>query len=337
MRTYLASGFLAVLLAIPISAAPDPKKPAPPDDAADIAEKLMERIDLDRYDRVFLRTALEVLSEKIGYSIVLDYRALGVDQDDDGNGRKLLEERPITMPSMKRVRLETILRHILDQMHADFIIAPDHISVTSASIKELVSGPARTLRELNQSYDPPAETLDRNFTTRYTAHVTMRFRDVPVAEAISAVAARTGRSVTLASDAADKSRTPITVSLNNLPCESAVSTLAEAAGLKAYRNGNAIIVLSAARAKTLDIPQESGGGCCSFAVGGRSISLEELESIARLFPGARPLDSTTAKLKALSKETGSQENDILLLQAEKSELEAKIKKLSEDLEKLKKK
>ncbi len=337
MRTNLAGGFLALILAIPVAAAPDSKKPAPPDDGADIAEKLMERIDLDKYDRVFLRTALEVLSEKIGFSIILDYTALQAVQDDDVDGRKVLEERPITMPSMKRVRLETILRLILDQVNAEFILMPDHISVTSATVKDYVSGPARILRELNQSYDQPTDQLDRSFTARYTANVTMKFRDVPVGEALNAVATRTGRSFTLASDSTDKSRTVISVSLNNLPYESAISTLAEAAGLRAFRNGNAIVVLSAARAKTLEIPQESGGGCCSFSVGGRSVSLEELESIARLFPAARPIDATTAKLGSLTKEAAARDSDFLLLQAEKSALEAKLKTLAEEVEKLRKK
>lgn len=328
---------LALVCALPAIAAPDSRKPSAVDDAADIAEKLTERIDLDRIDHVSARVALEVLQEKIGFSIIVDYKGFGC--GDDPEERKAVDERRVSVPAMKRIRIETILRLILDQMNADYLITPDHIFVTTSGIKESVCGPIRILRDLVEPRDnPPDSQTDRFFQVRHTPYVTMRFRDVPLAEALSAVATRTGRTITLSADAADKARTPISLSLTNAPLESAVGTLAEAAGLRAYRHGNAIVVVSAARAKTIEsAPEVQGyGGCCSLG-SGRTMTLEELESIARLFSGARPIDATTSKVATLSKDVESKSAEIQRLQTSNYELALKIQKLTEEMEKLLKK
>jgi hypothetical protein len=166
----------------------------------------------------------------------------------------------------------------------------------------------------------------------------MRFRDMPIAEALSAVATRTGRSVTLAADAADKGRTPVSLVLTNTPFESAIGTLAEAGGLRAFRHGNAVVVVSAVRAKAIESKYEPRGfgGCCTLGSGG-TMTLEEMESIARLFAGARPADATTSKVGTLTKEIEANKTEIQRLQSGKDDLEEKIRKLTEELEKVRKK
>jgi hypothetical protein len=213
------------------------------------------------------------------------------------------------------VRIETALQQVLDQFDADFYIAADHIRITTPAIKELVTGPIRLLRDLKNSDEAREELqLERRIVVRHSPTITATFKDMPLAEAIKSVSARSGRSVVLASDVGDKAKANISVSFANVPFESAVSGLADAAGLRAFRSGALVVVVSAERAKTIEGPfeqQGNGGGCCSFA-SGWTVKLEELESLARLFP-TKPAEADVRR----------------------KELEEKVRKLTEELERAK--
>jgi hypothetical protein len=339
MRPTLVCALVALTLTLPAAAAPDPKKPPPPDDAADIADKLLERIDLDRFDRVGLRAVLDVLQEKLGYSILLDYRPLLAATGEDGGGPQLLDERVVSLPPLKKVRIETVLRLLTDQLEADFYIAADHVKLTTPAIKNLIAGPGKVLHNLYPIDDAGEEAqLERNVLVRHTPTVTATFKDLPLVEALQRVATRAGRTAVVSAGAEEKARVPVTVSLTNVPFETAVSSLAEAAGLRAYRNGSAVVIVTAERAKAIDQPGPSQGAglCCSFG-SGHTVTLEELEAIARLFPGAHPIDPATAKSLGLRKEAESRGADVTRLEAEKAELLEKVRKLTEELEKAKKK
>src|SRR5437870_1601706 len=130
MRLQVITACLTFCLAATSFAAPDQRKPIPPDDASDIADKLTERIDLDRFEKVPLHVALEVLQDKLGCSILLDYKLILPALGEDSIDRKVLEQRAIDLPAMKHVRIETILRYVLDQINSDFYIAQDHIHVS---------------------------------------------------------------------------------------------------------------------------------------------------------------------------------------------------------------
>ena len=87
--------------------------------------------------------------------------------------------------------------------------------------------------------------------------------------------------------ARDKAKAPISASLANVPFEIAVSTLAEAAGLRAIRNGNTVLVVTPARAKELTDSERK----LSVSMGQMVLSLEDLQAIAKLFPGKASLTS----------------------------------------------
>src|SRR5262245_61252430 len=133
MRLFLATGLLAVLLTGPSPAAPDKTKPAQ-DGAAEIADKLYERIDFERIDQVSFRGMIDILQEKLGYTILVDHKGILASLGEDGANRQALEERVITVPAMKRVRLETVLRQVLEQVGADFYIEHDHVKVTTTAV-----------------------------------------------------------------------------------------------------------------------------------------------------------------------------------------------------------
>ena len=76
---------------------------------------------------------------------------------------------------MKKARLGTVLREILDQVGADYYIEADHIRVTTAAIKELVTGPRRTLPELRPVDDGcEAPQLEASIQARHAPTVTAR-------------------------------------------------------------------------------------------------------------------------------------------------------------------
>jgi hypothetical protein len=304
MRPIVVGGLLAVLLSAPAAAAPDKTRPAPPDDAADIAARLLERTDFDRYEQIGLRSMIEILQEKLGYTILVDHNAVLAALGEDGATRQALEERVVTVPDMKRVRLETVLREVLDQVHADFYVEADHVKVTSAMAKDFQVGPHRTLPDLR----PTGEELTGSEVGLVTQvphrpTVTAAFKDIPLAEAIKAVSQRTGRAVAINPDADAKAK--VSVALSNAPFETAVGVLAEAAGLRAFRIGHAAVIVTPERARQIE---GLANGC----------------PVPESQPG--PSDQANQIRKDLSRADD-----------ERKALEEKVRKLTEELEKLKKK
>jgi hypothetical protein len=268
MRRLLAGGLLAVLLIVPAPAAPDKAKPAPADDAADIADKLLERTDLDGFEQTSFRSAVAMLQEKLGYTILVDHRSLLPAIGAEENNRQALEERMITLPAMKKVRLATVLREILDQIGADYYIEADHIKVTTPFMKELVIGPYRTLPDLRPSDgESAAELGDSAVRVRHTPTVTAVFKDVPLADALRAVSLRAGRAVAVNPGAGEKAKAPVSVALNNAPFDTAVAVLAEAAGLRAFRTGNAAVLVTPERAAKIEAVPTGLGGLCGGVPG----------------------------------------------------------------------
>jgi hypothetical protein len=308
MRPLLAAGLLTLLLTDPSPAAPDKTKPPPADGAAEIADKLLERTDLDRFEEVSVRTILDVLQEKLGYTILVDHKAILAGLGEDGANRQALEARQITLPAMKRVRLETALRQVLDQIGADYYIEADHVRVTTGGLKDLVVGPRRALPSLRPTDDASDEPQpELAIQVRYTPTVTAAFQDVPLAEAIRTVSLRTGRAVAIKPDAGDKGKALVSVALANAPFETAVAALAEAAGLRAFRIGNAAVLISPERARRAE---QAGAG--TLDAGGES-HLHTPDGLDRL------------------------RQDRARFVAERQALEEKVQALTAELERLKKK
>lgn len=128
--------------------------------------------------------------------------------------------------------------------------------------------------------------------------MTASFKETAAAEAFKEIASRAGRTVVIAQSAADKGKSPISVNLSNVAFETAAASLAEAAGLRAFRTGNVVVIVSAERAKQVE---EQHARFNSGVFGGP------------MFGFVDPA-STEAKIK---------------------ELEEKVKKLTEELEKKK--
>lgn len=277
----LFAGLVLVGLAAPAPAAPDRARP-PDDDAAAIADKLQERTDLDRFEQVSVRTMVEILQEKLGYTILLDHKPILAALGEDGANRQVLEERQITVPTLKRVKLETVLRQVLDQIEADYYIEADHIRVTTADRKALVTGPTRALPDLRPG-QPGDDEVEQGLRLRHAPTVTAHFKDMPLAEALKVVSLRTGRAVAIDPAAAEKAKAVVAVALANAPFETAVGTLAEDAGLRAFRNGNAAVIVTPERAKQIEQQsQRLGVGLNCIPYDPTAADREVLEEVRKL-------------------------------------------------------
>lgn len=312
MRLSVATALLTLTLALPIFAAPEPKKTSPVDESAQIAEKLLERIDVEQQDNP-LRHMLDWLQAKSGLTMLIDTKAIGTARGPEAVAT--LNDSAIRLPTMINVRTETVLRAILDQIDADYVIAPDHIKITTHAVKDLITGSAKSLPELYSNLGEESPQLERNEIVRTTPYVTMAFRDTPAADAFKEIAARAGRNVIISAPAAEKAKAAITVNLSNVAFETAAASLAEAAGLRAFRTGNVVVIVTPERAKQAfagaDMPPRIALGGLG-GLGGNVLTLDELTSIGKLF-SAKPADAD----------------------ARRKELEEKIRKLTEELERTK--
>ncbi|HEX3151402.1 MAG TPA: hypothetical protein VHR66_25210 [Gemmataceae bacterium] len=330
MRRIIVCAFVALAVSVTANAAPDPKKPGPIDDSAQIADRLLDRTEIaQRMDKVPFREVLDYLQNKTGLTILIDTRALRANGED---AVAAIEGAQITLPVMKNVRVETVLHNVLDQIDLDFVIASDHVRITTHKMKDLITGQARRLPEL---YPAPAgddqPEVERADTVRIAGNVTIAFREVPVGEAFKEIGARAGRTVVVSAPAAEKAKTAVTLTLSNVPFETAAAGLAEAAGLRAFRTGNIVVIVTAERAKSAEGAAESMPAVMLNGLGRGAISLEELESISRIFAG-KGGDADTIR-----RELQKFRDDRVAGDAERQKLEEQVKKLTAELEKTKKK
>lgn len=251
MRSTVLCGLLVFAMSVPAIAAPEPKKPASIDDSAAIAEKLLDRIDIDeRLDKIPLKDILDYLQKRSGLTFILDRRAFLYSGEGIAD-IETLESKTVSLPALKRVRIETALRVILDQFDADFYVAPDHIRITTTAAKDLHTGQAKLLPELHPKQDDGNDAMDfsRMEVVRSTPYVTASFRETAAVDALKDIASRAGRNVLISEAAAEKAKTAISVNLSNVAFETAAASIAEAAGLRAFRNGNVVVIVTSERAK----------------------------------------------------------------------------------------
>jgi hypothetical protein len=241
---------LALVFAVPAVADSETKSGAI-DDSAKIADKLLERISVvDQMDKVLFRDAIRFLQDRTGLTILVDTKAI---RDKDAQAVQTLDDAAITLPAMKNVRADTVLRKVLDQVDLDFVITPDHVGITTFEIKDLLTGQARRLPELSPKPDKNEEEPELSARVRTTPYVTASFKSTSATEAFKEIASRAGRNVVVSEAAQEKAKTAITVNLTNVAFETAAASVAEAAGLRAFRNGNVVVIVTNERAKQLDV------------------------------------------------------------------------------------
>lgn len=279
----IATCFLALAFAVPVFAAPDPAKPGPLDDSAKIAEKLLERISVvDQLDKAPFRDALKFLQDRTGLNILVDVKAL---RDKDAQIAQTIDDAAVSLPAMKNVRGETVLRKILDQVELDYVIMPDHVSVTTTNMKDLLTGQAKRLPELYSVLGGEDESaFERTILVRSMPYLTVTFKETAAADAFKEIASQAGRNIVISQAAAEKAKNPVTMSLSNVAFETAAASLAEAAGLRAFRTGNVVVIVTPERAKQIeDVTAKAnsvaglGGPAVGLTSDGSDTRIKELE------------------------------------------------------------
>jgi hypothetical protein len=148
------------------------------------------------------------------------------------------------------VRLDTVLRQVLEQADATFLVYPDHIKVTSTTLALYETGqvkpPAPGEDDSPQLLTPDQVLRARPLTQR--ALVTAAVREKPLSAALDEIAESTGATVVLAPQASEQARAAVSARFANVPVESAVRMLAEQCNLKVVSTANALYVTTPERA-----------------------------------------------------------------------------------------
>ncbi len=314
----------------PRAAAAPPEKKILLNDAHQIADTLLERFDIaQRLEGIKLKDVLALVEERVGVAVILDVNSLagGAGMVADGNALKDYEAREITVPAMKKVRVETVLKFICDQINAVYVIEADHIRITSSAAKEHLTGDSALIPSITGSDAGEGSQVSREERIRLAPTVTVSFDQKTLAEAAKALADRGGRNLILAASALPKENAKVSFSLTNVTFETAAVALAEAAGLRAVKQGNVVVLVTPERFKEINPAPAAGPN--GFQMGLGALSIQDLEAIARLMGGKAPdADSLKKDIEKLKQERDAAE-------VARKELVTKIEQLKEELNKKK--
>jgi DNA-directed RNA polymerase subunit K/omega len=182
-----------------------------------------------------LKDAIEFLSDRYDLTMLIDSKAF------EAIGVQKVEEQPVQLPKMVGVSMRTVLRLLLAQIkgdmhHGTFIVQDDVIFITTSG--HLFQGDA--------TQDPllpliSAPTIDTDTAGK------------PLLVALRDIADHSGVNILIDPRVGDKSRRPVTATLNHVPVDTAVRLLADMAGLRSVVMDNVIYVTSPENAKELQV------------------------------------------------------------------------------------
>jgi hypothetical protein len=195
-------------LSAPAAPAPAPKDEAP----ANTAERARQGLDCAvtlRIDRQPLSTAIAMLREKTKLNLLLDTQAVqsvGINPDQPPT--------PVDV-DLKEVKARAALRTVVAPYGLTFVVVGDMVIITTEDMA--------AARQMGQ-------------------HVSVSFDKVELAVALRQIARETGVNLALDPRAEKESSAKVSLQVEDMPLETAVRLLAEMAGLKPVRAGNALFV-----------------------------------------------------------------------------------------------
>ena len=245
-RSMMSYGLFPLWVACALAAEPGavavpPAAPASADQATpanrvqEIRNELAKPVSLDKGfpDNTTLREALEFLADH--YKIQIFVNATHFQQEGNGGA---LEDMTVKLPKMRNVRLGTILRVLLAQLHASYLIRPDYLEIVP--FEGAYPGAWKQRRDL-------APTVEAEFSGR------------PLEEALRELAEKSGINIVLDGRAGGKAKTNITAALNNVPIDTAVLIVADMADMRSLAVDNVLYVTSKENAEHLQTWQEKQG------------------------------------------------------------------------------
>lgn len=247
-RTLAAAALLAVIgtaLAQPPKAKDDPKVVQP-----DPTKQLAARVSLDKFDGTF-KDALKLLADKFELSVVVDPRV-----GEDGAVAAVAQvaacnadDRPVKLPKLVNVRLDTVVKLVAEQVGAKYLVYPDHVKIVPAAFAEYEAGVLSTTPDgIEEPLLSPAD-LVRSKPLIKRALVNVSFKSKPLSEAIDEIAEATGATIAVSPLVpANVRQATITVRFANTPVEAAVRTLCEMTECGVIEDANVILVTTRERA-----------------------------------------------------------------------------------------
>lgn len=169
-----------------------------------------------------LREALEFLGDRHDIVILVDEQAFQTEHGEQ------VEKLKVQLPRFVGVKLSTVLRLILAQVHGTYLVRPDHVEIVP-----LEYGRPDFWKEKREL----APTVDVDFAER------------PLGEALHELSDASGINVVLDSRAGDKAAMNVTARLDNVPIDTAVLILADMAGLRSVALDNVLYVTTTENAE----------------------------------------------------------------------------------------
>jgi hypothetical protein len=213
--------------------------------------KLLERVDLPQglAANTPLKDALDFIEETYGVPITLDEEAFkDIEVQKAG-------EQPVSLPPLKGVRLNTLLRTLLKQVKGNrytgaFLLRPDGIEVTTSYVvlshvlaatefggEEPVEGSVRILASLDQV-------------------VCIDVQKQPLRAALRKLAEASACNIVLDPRVGGQADAAVSATLDNVLTDTAARILAEQADLKVAVLNNVYVVTTAERAASLTAEQK---------------------------------------------------------------------------------
>jgi hypothetical protein len=244
-RSVLLSSLIMLFAAVSLARSePEAKPPAKKPDAreADPARELRGKLSrpinlangIDA--NTPLRDALEFIESRQDVSIVLDPVTVPFGQDDPGS----LGDRPVKLPKMQNVRLSTVLDMLARQTGTAYLVKPGYVEFTI---------PQRA----NPVFWGPPNSRGQVAQLIPTVHVDVDRR--PLEQVVRDIVESTGINVVLDARGSDPGKTLVTMTLNNVPIDTAVTVLADMSGLKVVYLDNLLYVTTPKNAVTLEAEQ----------------------------------------------------------------------------------
>lgn len=263
-RTLAAAALVALVgtvLAQPTKQPAEPKAAAQPKaelkvgNAPDLPKLLATRVSVEKeFDGVF-KDAVKLLAEKYDLPLVVHPRV----GDFDGAGGMAMcdtfaDDRPVKLPRLRNVRLDTLLKTVTDQVNAKFLVYPDHIKIVPDLFAAYETGLLPATQNPDAPEDAPLLTqvdILRNRPLTKRALVNGTFKNKPLVEIVDEITEATGANVAVSPlVAANVRQMAVTVRFANAPVDSAVRTLCEMTDCAVLEDANVLLITTRERAAT---------------------------------------------------------------------------------------
>jgi RNA polymerase sigma factor (sigma-70 family) len=196
---------------------------------ASLCEGLQRPITVEGLEGIPLKDALAFLSDRTGLTFIIDNQAF------NQLGVANVEETQVRLPKMPNVSLGTVLRFLLNQVEATYLVRRDYIEITTNQRK--------ILHAFGSNEGASIEMLPPT--------VNVVFQARPLDRALDDLVSQTGVNIVLDQRVADKDRLKVTAQLVNTPVDAAVRVLADMADLESVKVGNIFYVTTKANAARL--------------------------------------------------------------------------------------